>query len=355
LTNVRPKKKATLRDVARLANVAPQTVSNALFNLKEVRPETRRRVEAAISELGYRPNWAARVLRSRRVEAIGLLLEDPNELELHDPLNVEFLNGVSFGAREAGYTVTLDFTAPDETVARALHLVHEQRVGGLVMSLGNLNSRRRSALRSLASEGVPIVLIQNWIAEPGVITVCATDRLGAEQAFAHLLHLGHRRIAYLSARPSWPAPKQRRDSIFNAARAAGIEVVEWSCPAYTVKAARETLASEFGREKQPTALMAVNDIVALGAIQQAQAMGVRVPHDLSVVGFNDFPMSSWVYPAITTVRIPGAAMGRRAVELILQAQKAGGARQSSSFEAELIVRDSTASAPEQSPRTPGAD
>ena len=130
--------RATLHDVAQRAGVSPQTVSNYLNGRHVTRPATRERVDRAIRELGYRPNAAARALRSQRARSIAFLLEDPNNLGLHDPLHTEFLHGVAAAAHEADYHLTIGLTSPGETFPHALRLVREGRADGLVLSLGAL-------------------------------------------------------------------------------------------------------------------------------------------------------------------------------------------------------------------------
>ena len=134
--------RATLRDVAERAGVSPQTVSNYLNGRHVTRPATRERVDRAIRELGYRPNAAARALRSQRARAIAFVFEDPNDLGLHDPLHMEFLHGVAAAAHELDYHLTISRTAPGETVPAALRLVREGRADGLILSLGGLDANR---------------------------------------------------------------------------------------------------------------------------------------------------------------------------------------------------------------------
>lgn len=334
--------RVTLRDVARYAGVSPQTVSNYLNGRHQTRAQTRGRVEHAIRELGYRPNAAARSLRSQRAWTFGVLLEDSDRVGLHEPLHVEYLHGASAVAHDIGYHLTVDLTWPGETEAHALRLVREGRVDGLLISFGALDVARRRAIRSLTGEGIPIVLFQERASLPGVFTVSAQDEVGAEQVVEHLVGLGHRRLAFLAGEPLWPGPKRRRDGFLAAAEAAGVDAVDWTAAAYTIEAARERVAGEFQRPAAPTGILAANDRLALGVIQQAVDLGLRVPDDLSVVGFNDFDFASWVRPAITTVRIPGAQMGARAVQLLVDAVDGNRVAESVAFQVELVVRESTA-------------
>jgi DNA-binding LacI/PurR family transcriptional regulator len=337
--------RVTLRDVAERAGVSPQTVSNYLNGRHRTRAPTRELVERAIADLGYRPHAAARALRSQRVGAFAVILEDSDRVGLHEPLHVEFLHGAAAVAHDVGYDLTVALTLPGETEAQALRLVRERRVDGLIVSFGALEPSRRKGIRTLGEEAVPLVLLQERHSPAGVSTVSAQDEAGAEQAAAHLAELGHRRLAMVCGRPLWPGPKRRRDAFLAAARRAGVQAEEWTCGAYTIAAARERVAGKLPARGAPTGILAANDVIALGVIQQAQEDGIDVPRELSVIGFNDFAFASWVRPAITTVHIPGAEMGARAVRLLVDAFELNRPAESVLFHVELVVRESTGPAP----------
>jgi LacI family transcriptional regulator len=334
-----------VRDVAARAGVSPQTVSNYLNGRHKPRRGTRERVDQAIHDLGYRPNAAARALRSRRVDGVALVMEDPDDRGLHEPLHNEFLHGVAAAAHRGGYHLSVALTSPGETVEQARRILREGRADGLILSFGGIASNR-DALRGLAAEGAPIVLLQEWESVPGVFCVSAQDDLGAEAAAEHLVRLGHRRLAFVCGEePLWPGPRRRREGFRRVAERAGVEAVDWWCRAFTVEAARDGVRDRLGRPGAPTGILAANDVIALGVVQQARDLGLDVPGDLSVIGFNDFDFASWVVPPLTTVRIPGAEMGARAVELLFAAVEDERPPESVAFQAELVVRASTGPAP----------
>ena len=334
----------TLRDVADRADVSPQTVSNYLSGRHATRSGPRERIEIAIRELDYRPNAAARALRSRKADTVALVLEDPNALGLHEYFHMEFLNGATAAAHAAGNNLMVTLTRPDETLARAIEIAREGRADGLALSLGDA-SASAAEMRELAAIGLPVVLLQQAASVPGVSSITAQDEVGAAAAVAHLVGHGHRRIAWLCGRELWPGPERRFAGIREAAQAAGVELVEWACEDYTVRSAREAVAGELAAGgPAPSAVIAANDMIALGVVQQLQEQGLAVPGDVSVVGFNDFDFSSWVRPSLTTVRIPAAAMGRRAVEVLLAAE-GGAVPEAPVFPAELVVRESSGPAP----------
>lgn len=336
--------RATLRDVARLAGVSPQTVSNFINHRHRTRPATQRRVDAAIRQLGYRPNAAARALRSQRALSFGFVLEDPNDLGLDDPLHTAFLSGAAKAAHDLGYMVTVGISRPGEALDDARRLVREGRTDGLILSVGDA-AAERDALRDLLDEGLPIVLLQQWITMPGVATVTAQDAAGASEVAALLARLGHRRVAFVAAEPDWPGPAQRRDGFLRSAREHGLAVDVWMAAAYTPAAARAVATRELSRADRATAALCANDLIALGVIQQATELGLRVPAELSVIGFNDFPFAAWLRPAISTVRIPSLEMGARAVELLASAVRERRIAESVAFPATIVERETTAQAP----------
>jgi DNA-binding LacI/PurR family transcriptional regulator len=344
--------RATVRDVAARAGVSPQTVSNYLNGRHQPRRGTRERVDQAILDLGYRPNAAARALRSRRVNGVALVMEDPDDRGLHEPLHTEFLHGIAAASHRGGHHLSVALTSPGETFEQARRILREGRADGLILSFGGVESNR-DALRTLAGEGAPIVLLQEWEAVPGVFCVSAQDDLGAEAAAEHLVRLGHRRLAFVCGEPLWPGPRRRREGILRVARSESVEAVDWWCRAFTVEAARDRVRSELGRPGAPTGILAANDVIALGVVQQARELGLDVPGDLSVVGFNDFDFASWVVPPLTTVRIPGSEMGARAVELLFAAVERERTPESVAFQAELVVRASTGAAPRGRSGRPG--
>jgi DNA-binding LacI/PurR family transcriptional regulator len=334
----------TLKDVAQRAEVSPQTVSNYLSGRHATRASSRERISRAIRELDYRPNAAAQALRSQRADTIAMILEDPNALGLHEYFHMEFLNGAAAAAHDAGKHLLVTLTRPDETMERAIRIAREGRADGLALSLGDANTVA-AEMHELASLGVPVVLLQQTSSVAGIATITAQDEVGAAAAITYLVARGHRRIAWLCGEELWPGPERRYAGVRDAAGAAGIVLSSWTCEAYTVQAAREAIARELRNDpSRPTAVIAANDMIALGVVQQALEQGLRVPEDLSVVGFNDFDFSTWVRPSLTTVRIPAAAMGRRAVEVLIGADGAS-IPNAPIFTAELVVRESSGPAP----------
>jgi DNA-binding LacI/PurR family transcriptional regulator len=337
-----PAARATIRDVADRAGVSTQTVSNFLNERHRPRRATRERIERAIRELNYRPNASARALRSHRSTAILLALEDPNRLGLHDPLHMEFLHGAATAAHAAGYQLMVEVTPSGDAGAAALRLVGEGRVDGVMLSIGELSAEHRASISAMVGSRTPVVLLQQWDAPPGVSTVSANDEQGSAEAVRHLVELGHERLGFVGGEPLWPGPRRRRDGVARACREAGVALEHWTADAYTVEAARRCTADALGGSgAHVTGILAANDMIALGVVQQAADLGLDVPGDLSVVGFNDFDFAQWVRPAITTVRLPGSQMAARAMDLVIDATRGQRPAESVAFDVALVVRETT--------------
>jgi DNA-binding LacI/PurR family transcriptional regulator len=334
-------KRPTIIDVARLAGVAPQTVSNVIHRLKKPRPETLRRVTEAIDSLGYHPNAAAKALRSQRTETIALLLEDSGKLGIHDPLHGEFLQGVCNAARKAGQTVIVDFLQPKDIAEHARRLLQDRKAGSLIFSIGLISEARHKFLSEIAKSELPIVLLQQKTTIPGICTIRARDREGARLAVDHLHKNGHREVLMLHARPEWPGPLERRLGVQEQCHAHNMELIETCCKAYTVSAARDAIQRISAANARFSAVIAVNDVLALGAIAQLQQVGRRVPEDCAVIGFNDFNFSSWVKPTITSVQIPGQAMGESATKVIADLLAGSEPIKEIMFSSKLIIRESS--------------
>ncbi|MBL7257625.1 LacI family DNA-binding transcriptional regulator [Paractinoplanes lichenicola] len=333
----------TIKDVARAAGVSVATVTRALSMPDVVRAATRERVLETAKTLGYQPNRAARGLITGRTGNLGLLVPD-----LANPFFPGIVKGVQARAHEADHAVFLADT--DENPAAEAGLVRKlaKQVDGVVLCSPRMPE---AELRALAAD-IPIVLVYRRI--PGTPSVTAAFLDGMRQAISHLTALGHQRIAYVAGpRSSWAnrervkslravgrdvagngSPAGRASAEGKVSAAAKCELVEMGSVTPTfeggVAAADGVLAAGV------TAVIAYNDLVALGLLHRCAARGVRVPGDLSVLGFDDIPLGAMVHPALTTVALPKGPAGRAAVDLLLQERK-----EKRELPTQLIVRGST--------------
>lgn len=322
------KQNPNMHDVAALAGVSHITVSRVLNDYPSIRPETRERVLAAIAELGYRRNLAARALVTSRTRAIGVLSP---EVAQHGPASSVL--AVERAARDHGYhpLVTAAAVEHDATVA-ALGFLLDQAVEALVVIAPH--ETVLAAIRDLDIR-VPLVTLQAPD-RPGGIGV--DQAAGARLATEHLLTLGHTRIQHLAGPDGYLEAGARRAGFLAAMADAGVAPGEelagdWS--AASGFAAADALAP------QTTAVVAANDQMAIGLIAALADAGRPVPGDVSVVGFDDVPEAAFVRPALTTVHQDFELVGRRAVESLLSQLAPDGGSVASVIEPDLVVRAST--------------
>lgn len=323
-----------MADVAAHVGVSHQTVSRVLNDSPLVRPDTRARVLAAIDELGYRRNSAARMLVTNRSGRIGMVSA---HLALHGPSMVSA--SVQRAAQAAGYDaalVGLDEISAD-SLRGAVDRLLDQAVEAVVVAVA-----QRDALAAVAglTAGVPVVTAQG--VEPGRPLAAAIDqRVGARLAVEHLLALGHRTVAHVTGPLDWVEAEQRLDGWRTALTAAGApegRVVTGDWTAASGYAAGLALAED----PTVTAVFAANDTMALGLLRALHEQGRRVPTDVSVVGFDDVPEAAYLWPPLTTVEQTFSELGRRAVDLALRALAGEVAPTSAAVEPRLVVRGSTA-------------
>ncbi|UVJ39793.1 LacI family DNA-binding transcriptional regulator [Arthrobacter sp. CJ23] len=323
-----------LEDVAERAGVSHQTVSRVINNHPNVSKATRERVEAAIAELGYRRNTAARSLVTRRSQTIGVL---GSELSQYGPANT--LLGVEQAARDAGYFVSIAAlkTVSREAIFDAIGHFMDQSVDGIVVIVPH--SETLLALAEL-QPGVPVVAVGSL--GSGTVSGAMVDqRRGAELAVAHLIEQGHRRIGHVAGPQDWIDAVARAEAWSAALRSAGLDdslMVEgdWSA------GSGYEIGRRLAAERSATAIFVGNDQMSLGLLRAFNEAGVRVPEDVSVVGFDDQPESGYFTPPLTTVRQDFEELGRRCMDLMLGAIGNGGDVSTTVVEPELVIRRSTA-------------
>jgi len=307
--------RVTLRDVARLADVHPGTASRALNAQTRalVNAETARRVLEAAEQLGYRPNPIARGLKTNRSYTIGVLIPD-----LTNPLFPPILRGIEDGLEAGGYTPLMANTDNDPERERIdWQAMRARQVDGIVAATAR---RDHALLDEMAGSGVPLVLVNRRAEDDRVPAATADDRKGIHLAVEHLAGLGHTRIAHVAGPLELSTGLDRHDGFHEAMRDAGLEpdpelivVSRAFTEAEGARACRELLA----RAADPTAIVAGNDLIALGCYDVFAERGIRCPEEISVVGFNDMPFADRFSPPLTTIRIPHYEIGAAAAELML--------------------------------------
>jgi len=304
----------TIREIADLAGVSIATVSRVLNGRGDVAPETRRLVRRIIDEHGYTANRSARGLSAGRSGIVGVLVP-----LLYPAYFASILAGAAEALHEQDLRLLLSPTGHehDREVTLIDRIAHGLTDGALII----LPEESSDELARLIDRGYRFVVLDPLLPlEDRIPSVSAAHFSGADQALRHLLELGHRRIAHISGPEGWVATEDRRRGYHAALAAAGIPLD----PAFEVGATPEIAPGRVAADAlldlpdPPTAIFAFNDNLAIGAVQAAQARGLRVPADLSVVGFDDVEPATIVTPALTTVRQPLAEMGRTAVSLLVR-------------------------------------
>ena len=306
---------ATLHDVARAAGVSIKTVSNVIHGYPHIRPETRERVEAAIAQLNYQPNRAARSLRSGRTDMIGLIVPD-----LRNPYFAELADDVMRAARERGFSVLIEqFDLDRESELAALRDAHLRGLDGILHSVLTLEPGDAALLERVP---VPLVLLGERIFDSSRDHVTMRNTEGAQAATAHLLDLGRRRILALGSHPSeeMGSPSLRlrgyADALENAAvpfDAALVIPVDLWHRADGAEAMRAVLDAGVAFD----GIIAFNDSLALGALRVLLERGIRVPDDVAVIGFDDLDETRYSLPALSTINPGRSEIARTAVELLV--------------------------------------
>jgi len=335
----------TIRDVAELAGVHPGTASRALDPRREGRisPPTAERVRSAARRLGYVPDPVARTLRARRSAVVGVVVPD-----LANPVFPPIVQGIEDALADAGYVALLANTGNDPLRERdRIDALQGRRCDGYIVASATLDGTTISRLTSAAE---PVVLVNREITDPALPTVSSDDRAGVQAAMAHLAGLGHRVIAHLTGPPNLSVVRTRAESFQSAADRLGLDpglLILRHCPALTASDARDAALAVLTESPATTAILAGNDLMALGCYAAAHQAGRSCPASLSIVGYNDMPFVQWWRPALTTVRIPQYDIGQEAARLLLEQLGPGSPRPARQIlmPTSLTVRSSTGPCP----------
>lgn len=331
------RRRPTINDIARLAGVSKKTVSRVINASPFVRDDTRERIEAVIAELGYAPDPQARGLAYGRAFLIGLVYDNPNPQYV---VNMQL--GLLDGMRGSGFELVVhpcDRASP--TFLEDLRsFVERQRLYGVVLTPSVSEDERAAQL--MAEIGCAYVRVASVSLDKPEHMIETRDRLGGREAAAHLAELGHKRIAFVSGPPTFRSSHERRSGFEEALNERGLALARAYVfeGAYTYDSGVEAGRALLSMAERPSAIFAGNDEMAAGVLQAARQLGVRVPEDVSVVGFDDFQIASRLWPTLTTVRTPTREIGRLAVERLMGRED--DTRDPKSRLPSLVVRESTA-------------
>lgn len=302
----------TILDVAKRAGVSPMTASRVMNNNPRVGEAMRERVLAAAKELKYRPNLAGRSLRTSGTSRIGVLYSNPSAAYLN-----QFMIGVLEESSLSGAQILVKKCGNVRSQRIAMQQLVDAGVDGVILPPPLCDSRQ--AIRDLDEAKIPIVAVASGSPAAGVSSIRIDDYQGACAMTQYLINLGHTRIGFIKGDPKHTPAELRSQAFFDTMAKAGLDVA----PEHVVQglftyrsglvAARQLLSLK----QPPTAIFSSNDDMAAAAVAVAHGMGLHVPQDLSVTGFDDTPVATTIWPTLTTIHQPVTAMGRGAVRLML--------------------------------------
>jgi len=328
---------ATIKDIAKRAGVSVATVSYVINNTRWVHEDKRRRVLEAIRELNYVPNAVARGLRVQKSNAISLIVSD-----ITNPFYPDLARACQEVAQARGYTVNIVNTddEPDK-MSEALKQLRGGKVDGAVVTSALPDNREEIA--QLLKEGYPLVLASRKLEDLEADSIVADNKRGAMMAVNYLIGLGHRKIAFVNGVESSWINETRTEGYLQAMREAGLEVhPEWLTSGkarYEASYQTARMLLSLPEEKRPTAILNLTDLGAFGVLDAAKDMGVAVPEELAVIGFDDLFISGLRNIQLTTIRVPRHEMGRLATEMLFQRMENKAAQpRSVVMPVELVIR-----------------
>ncbi len=305
----------TIRDVAKLAEVHPGTVSRALNEETRalVNFETAERVRRAAEQLGYRPNRIARGLKTNRSFTIGVLIPD-----LTNPLFPPILRGIEDRLEQVGYTALIVNTDNDPVHERRhLEALLARQVDGFIAATARLDT---GSLARVAADGTPVVLVNRSLEDGALPAVTVDDRHGSRLAVDHVVALGHTQIAHVAGPQNVSTGHRRYLGLLDALRAHGLEAPAERvgfAAAFSEPEGERACSAVLDGGGRVTAIVAGNDRLAIGCYDALEARGLRCPEDVSIIGFNDMPFIDRLRPPLTSVRIPQREIGAVAADLLL--------------------------------------
>ena len=329
---------STIKDVAARAGVSFTTVSHVLNGTRRVSDEARARVEQAVAEMGYAPSAVARALKTSETFIFGVLV--PN---ITNPFFAELTRGIEDRCRQTDYSVFLCNSDDEpETQGRYLQTLLERRVDGLLLAAAA--GEADALVKRLATTRVPTVVVERRIPGLAADLVRVDHDAGARLAVSHLVSLGHKAIACLSGPSRFEVARERTGGWIAGLKEAGLDIKpEWMLEGDYSSSAGYDMTRSLLEKGEVTAILSGNDLMAFGALRAAAEMGVSVPNQLSVLGFDGIDMGQYVYPALTSVGYPIRELGETAASVLLDrlAHPAGEPREVV-LPPQLVLRASTA-------------
>lgn len=328
-----------LEQVARRAKVSTATVSRVLNNASVVKGSTRARVEKAIEELRYHPNLHARNLAGGKSRTIGVIASN-----MENPFFFDIYKTVESGAHTRGYELVVANTDyRSEQLVSSIRLMIGRRVAGLAVIVSEMDP---ALIRELADSRIPVVFYDVGTPRGNITNIRVNYRRGIDKIVDYLHSLGHRRLGFIGHHAMLAPINERMKAVLDAvARFPALEVRS-NADADTLEGGRQAARTLFASGYEPTAVICVNDVTAVGVLRELRERGIRVPQEVSVTGFDNVKLSEFCYPPLTTCHIPRDRIGQIICDrLIPQPDQAAPPEHEIVIDPELVVRESTGPAP----------
>jgi DNA-binding LacI/PurR family transcriptional regulator len=339
-------KPVNLRDVAKRAKVSVATVSMVLNENPRISRATQMRVQQIIDLMGYRPNRLAQGLSSRYTSVLAIMLPALRH-GFGDAYFGELISGICDRAGKLGYKVMLEQAKPEFVKSREHISIYERRYVDGILCLG-VNDRHHF-LADFTDRRYPLVVVDNYLQQWGLDSVVCDYRAGTEQVMNYLLQLGHRKIGFINAAPEVRTARDRQEVFERRLGAAGVQIMpEWIDDGqFTEQGGAAAAQRILDAAPDVTALFAGNDKMALGVMHYCSRRGIKIPTDLSVVGFDDMQQAAFVNPSLTSVHLPLYEAGALACERLIERIRGKVDRIAEVLPTHLVVRESTAMAPQR--------
>ena len=340
----RRRRRATIGDVARLAGVSNGAVSLAVSGQAGVADSTRERLIAAADELSWRPSIGARAMRSSKAFAVGLILARDPALLGADPFFPSFIAGVESELAPVGYSLVLQVVRDDQTAVSEAYrrLAREGRVDGVFLTDLRRDDPRLPVVQEL---GLRAIAVGKPSGRSTLPSIGIDDRVGIREAVAHLVLLGHRRIAFVGGTRGYVHSASRQTAWRDGLRSAGLPVGPAIAADFTAAGGAAATTRLLDTADRPTAIIYANDLMAIAGMSVAAQLGIDVPAGLSIVGFDDVPLAAHMNPPLTTVRQDVVLWGRAAAVALLGLVENRAPALANLPPSQLVLRASTAPVP----------
>jgi DNA-binding LacI/PurR family transcriptional regulator len=323
-----------LEQVARRAKVSTATVSRVLNNATVVKTTTRARVIKAIEELKYHPNLHARHLAGGKSHTIGVIVSN-----LENPFFFDIYKTIESDAHAAGYEVVMANTDyRSEQLVNSIRLMIGRRVAGLAVVVSEMEP---ALIDELTESNIPVVFYDVGTPRQNITNIRVNYRRGIDKVIDYLYSLGHRKLGFVGHHAMLGPINERAKAVMDAAARHAHMHVRAVADADSLDGGRLATRALLSNGETPTAIVCVNDVMAVGALRELRERGLRVPQDISVTGFDNIKLSEFCYPALTTLHIPRERIGKLVCESLVVKSDGGPADHEMVIDPELVVRDST--------------